>query len=341
MNITSTSRILLVGAFSSNPAIYTYASSFFTTLKKLDHTVESFNYRKKHIPYFSKINSLITNKKLLKKVLDYKPELVFFIKAENIFATTIQEIKKISQAKIINFYPDNPFALWNGNSNSQVLASLPLYDCFLSWSHMLTPALLSAGCKHVCYFPFAYDEDIFLPIDTITYNVDVCFIGTWEPEREQWLAGLQKQLPDIKLAIWGNDWHKKCQSISLKKIVMGNAIYGPEMIKAFQSSKIVLNFIRKQNLSSHNMRTCEVPASKSFLLTQRTIEQAELLFKENEQIACFETVEELEEKILFYLDKKNEEQRKIMIKNGHKQAQEFTITKQLKKYFHNCPALDT
>lgn len=73
---------------------------------------------------------------------------------------------KIIESKhnyIVNFYPDNPFVFWNGNSNKNILNSLPYYDCFLIWSKLLIPILKTVGAKDVYYLPFAYDNDIYYP----------------------------------------------------------------------------------------------------------------------------------------------------------------------------------
>ncbi len=109
----------------------------------------------------------------------------------------------------------------------------------------------------------------------------------------------------------------------LKNKLRGKAIYGQEMIKAFRLCKIVLNFIRRQNETSHNMRTFEVPAAGAFLLTQRTQEQASFLFKEDENIACFGNIDELVKKIKFYL--KLDSLRKVIAKKGFEMAQHFKM----------------
>lgn len=335
-------KVLLVGAFSHNPMVYTYASSFVTALQELNFDVEIFNYR---TPLLWKkntwINDIIINKMLIAKTIRFAPSLIFLIKAESITASTLAFLQSHIRCKMINFYPDNPFVLWNGNSKAEVLKSLPLYTCFLSWSRILNSALESAGCNHVCSFPFAYDKNLFSSSahHTPYYVRDLCFIGTWEPEREQWLTHIATHLPSINLAIWGNEWHKHCKNQQLKKYIHGPAIYNQEMITAFQTSKIVLNFIRKQNITSHNMRTFEVPASNAFLLTQRTVDQAEFFFKEGESVACFSTPEELIQKIRFYLN--HEDKRLHLQRNGFEKAQEYSLSQQLKNYFNTCPQLTT
>ncbi len=172
---------------------------------------------------------------------------------------------------IINFYPDNPFAVWNGNSTQHVLASLPLYDHFLIWSQMLIPVLYTAGCKNVHYFPLAFEEELFdQNPETVEpgYQSEVCFIGTWEPARERWLTELLERLPSLNLAIWGDLWSKNIsQGNILHTKIRGQALYGEKMLAATRGAAIVLNFIREQNATAHNMRTFEVPASGAFTHT--------------------------------------------------------------------------
>lgn len=368
--------ILLVSKFSSDPQAYTYASSFITALQKLGFQVSVFNSKKNYLPWSARnhdylpgflkvINNKIINWSLRRTVRRLQPDVVFFIKAENVWNKTIVWILKRVQddnskglawikrfvtlnsfqgpsqkkkIRLINFYPDNPFSFWNGNSNSNVLLSLPLYDLFLIWERSLITQLQAAGCKRAVYFPFAYDETIFNPDVTVSleekekYQSDVCFVGTWDAEREQWLSALKESLPGVRLVIWGNGWEKVMErNALLRDCFRGVAIYGREMVKVFKCSSIVLNFIRKQNLEGHNMRTFEVLASGVFLLTQRTIDQTQPPFQEEVNVACFSTSEELIKKIRYYLDHPDE--RFTLAQQGLLLAQNYTLTEQLKKMF--------
>ena len=331
-------KILLVGAFSSDPHVYTYATSFYKTFKKLGYEVEKFNYRKlftnKCLVRLKKINDFLCNVFLQRKVVQFQPDLIFCIKAENIFPATLKKIKNKFNTFIVNFYPDNPFVFWNGNSNSNVLLSFPIFDCFLIWSKMLMPILETAGCKNVYYFPFAYDSDLFKDLDEFINKdcfCDVCFVGTWDKEREIYLTKLCEKMSNLDLGIWGNMWSENLPKKSiLQKRLKGTAVYPPELTNIFKNSKIVLNFIRKQNMTSHNMRTFEVPASGAFLLTERTIEQSHVLFTEGESIECFDGVDELSEKIEFYLD---DEFKRLEVINKSKQIViDFTLEKVLENF---------
>lgn len=344
--------IVLVGAFAHDKNQYSYATSFYNALVKIGFTVHPFNYRATHIPFlktylfshtrpFAFLQKKLCNHALIRFVLKIKPDMLFILKGELITSKTLTKIKAQCHCHIINFYPDNPFTLWNGNSNADVLKSLPLYSCFPSWSPILAPALLCSGCSHVCSFPFAFDAALFQPLptqDTAAENLyDVCFIGTWESEREEWLTYILQQLPQLRLAIWGNRWNFLKKTSILNAAVKGEAMYGKKMLETFRSSKIILNFIRKQNQDAHNMRTFEVCASGNFLLTQYTKQQAETFFTENKSIACFTSKQDLVEKIKFFLS--NNDARKLIALQGLLQAQQYTLEKQLIHYFTHCPAL--
>ncbi len=346
-------QILVVGEFNSDSKIYTYATSFYKAFKKLGYETFQFNCKQNYLKLFGnthyhlpgalqKFNNYLINHLLIKKVKTINPDLIFFLKAENIYSKTIQTIIVLPKIKnnknlVVNFYPDNPFVTWNGNSNLNVLNSLPFYDCFLIWSEMLKQPLISVGCKDVYYFPFVYDAEVFERDIRITekdkslFSSDVCFVGTWDEEREKWLSKLIFKMSGLNLSIWGNMWDEKLsQNSVLRKHLKGKAIYSDDLLKVFRCSKIVLNFIRKQNMTSHNMRTIEVPASQSFLLTERTKEQAELLFTEGKNIECFANIDELIKKINFYLT--NDSQRNKLIDAGFEKVKEYEIQKQLGKF---------
>lgn len=89
--------------------------------------------------------------------------------------------------------------------------------------------------------------------------------------------------------------------------------------------------MRKQNIESHNMRTFEVPGCGSFLLTERTKEQAEF-FVEGKEIECFGDLSELVKKIEYFLEKP--EQRLAVAKRGREKVLKVhTCNHRIKRLF--------
>ncbi len=318
-------RVLLVGVLPSKKGHYTYTLSFIHALVELGYSVEAFNYRA--YPAF------IANMVLCYKVQKYKPDIIFVLKGELLKASILRWIKNNSNAYLINFYPDNPFTFWNGNSNKEVLLALPIYDSFLIWSQQLIPLLQASGGKNIQYFPFGFDKTIFSN-QKLSKNhhaaFDVCFVGSWELAREQWLAAVLRAKVSSNIVIWGDRWSCAQDSFVLRA-VQGSALYYKKLVQVLQSSKIVLNFIRTQNMNAHNMRTIEVPASGAFLLSERTEEQAHILFKEKESISCFSSQEECIDNLDWYLH--HDQERQEVAWQGNKKVQEYELTKLLRQVF--------
>ena len=94
-------------------------------------------------------------------------------------------------------------------------------------------------------------------------------------------------------------------------------MYGEDMSKVLNSSKISLNILRKQNKSSHNMRTFEAPACGAFVLAEKSDEQLEF-FEEDKEAVYFSSPKELREKVVYYL--KHEEERKNIAQAGYQRC---------------------
>jgi len=261
-------------------------------------------------------------KKLIEKIVSEKPDLIFIFKGWLIKPKTLLKIKKgLSGARLFNFNTDNPFNTWHhGNSNSWIRKSIPLYDAYFIWGKFLLKPLKKAGAKRTEYLPCGYDLKLHYPVEVTDaekkiFGSDIAFIGSWDKEREWWLNKLlmTDDLMTDDLKIWGNAWQKANKK--LREKWQGRAVIGEEFSKVCNASKIILNFVRKQNGSAHNMRTFEVPACQGFILSTRT-EEAVGFFEEGKEADYFSTLEELKQKIDFYL--RNEESRKKIAEAGYK-----------------------
>jgi len=330
-------KVLIVGNYWHG----SLEASCLHAFKKLGCDVHSFDF----IGEYNKINPFSSNKyinrltgilfysQLNKKLLDCiktrEPELVLVIKGMLIFPDTLKEIRESTNVVLFNFNPDNPFNTNKGASNESVRKSIPLYDCYFIWGKFLMPKLKEKGAKCVEYLPFAYDPDCHYPSSVSDsekgiYGNDVVFIGTWDKEREK----LLEDIAHYDLAIWGNSWGKLKIGSPLKKKWKKKTAIGEEFAKVCNSSKIILNFIRKQNGNAHNMRTFEVPACNGLMLATRTDEQCEF-FEEDKEIVCFNTPEELKKKIDFLLS--NEALRLQISKAAHAKVKPHVYAERAKK----------
>jgi spore maturation protein CgeB len=303
-------------------------------LEKLGHKVFTFNYRQETTihPLVKKIslirwivtNSMIEimNHSLEKTVFSIKPDFLFVIKGMTIYPSTLEKIKKFLHIPLINWYFDSPFNPIN--SSKYVLESFPLYDYWLSVRKIEMQEIKGKGVKNVIYFPCACDPDIHRYIEPKNeeqrqLRSDICWIGTFAPER----APLLSQLTDYNLAIWGNMWEENLGRYSpLRKHYRGKAIYGDEVARRYAAAKIVLNSHRPQDPEGTNMRTFEVLGCRAFLLVDRKKEQSEL-FKEGEELECYVDFAELKDKVSYYL-RQPEKREKIARKGQEKVYQKHT-----------------
>ncbi len=304
--------------------------SYKRALEELGCTVHVFDYRKAYfslgatLPVVSaatrRINRRMMNEAFVKTVGAVKPDVVLFLKGETVYRSAIEEVRTRFKPILLQWYPDGPFNTAVKNATKDSIESIPLFDIYYIYAKSLMQPLREAGARRVEYLPFCYDPHMLKPPLSITerdrekYSTDVVFAGTWEPMRQWWL----EHIPDLGLSVWGNMWENVPESNPLRARWKGNAVYGEEISKLFSLSKIHLNFLREQNKDSHNVRSLEIPGFGGFLLTQRSEEQAKELYREGEEIACFDTVEELREKIRYYLD--HDEERLAISKRGHERA---------------------
>lgn len=237
----------------------------------------------------------IASLRFYRACLGYKPEVLFMPKGENIHSYAVRRVLEETKARLVVWYPDNPFK--SDQTSMNVLRNLRRCDLFYIWGKFLVDPLRAAGCPRVEYLPFGFDpclhpvETKLAADDAKRFGCDIAFVGTWDEERERALA----PLAEFNLAIWGPYWPERLAPGSpLRRCVRGGGLFGPEMVKAFKAAKIVFNHLRDHNGPAHNVRTMEITGvGGGPMVVRRTVEQATELFTEGEHLFCFEGPEEL------------------------------------------------
>lgn len=101
---------------------------------------------------------------------------------------------------------------------------------------------------------------------------------------------------------------------------MGSVDYWSELPKVFRESKINLNFTIPNIKSGIPLRVWDVLGSKGFLLTNYQAE-IPLYFKEGEDLVCFDGIEDLKEKVAYYLA--HEQERREIAQNGYEKVKRY------------------
>jgi len=245
------------------------------------------------------------NRELIKSVIQFKPTSLVIAKGVEIFPETLKRISEDHpDLRIININHDDYFSLAPGNRFPDLESTIPHYHYFFPTKKINVAELRERGAREVHYLPFGYDSSLFFPIQPTReeydrYRSELVFIGNYEIER----ARQMEVISDLSLSIWGRGWNKREIPAVLKRCYRKpDCLSTPEMdfSKVVNSSRIALNFFRKENRDTLNPRAFELPACGAFVLSQRSEELMEY-FDEGREIVTFTSREELKAKARYYL----------------------------------------
>jgi spore maturation protein CgeB len=308
------------------------ASGLFYALSRIGHQIELVN----ELNYISlNANGLKTkllnkmvrrfqiadfNRQIIDKEKQIKPDFILIYKGAFIFPETIKVLKGTG-VKVVNFYPDvSLFA-----HGSLIPKTIHLYDhIFTTKTFAINDLKEKFSFNKVTFIPHGFDALLHNRLkqkDHSAYTCDVSFIGTWSPKKENLLTILRKELPQINLKIWGNQWDR-AKSKNLYNAIQNAAVIGDQYVEAIQHSKINLGILseRRKGSSSGDLitsRTFHIPASGGFMLHEKT-EEVINYFEEGKEMICYENTEDLILLIRFYLA--NEIERVTILTNGYNRA---------------------
>ena len=238
------------------------------------------------------------NERVCDELAAAKPGLTLVLKGEMFSAKTVQHLRAVTKSPVVNFYPDDPFSRTRSNRlvfGPGVLAS---YDLCFTFARHLMGSYREAGVADVRYLPFARDPELHGPAPGFEVpRHEIAFIGNLDAERIYWLEAIANH----DVVVFGEHTRKALRRGSaLRGMTFLPAVYGAGFARAIRQGVIALNVMRRQNAMSHNMRSFESPACAAFTLSQRTPELVQL-FREDDEIVCFGSPEELRSKVAHWL----------------------------------------
>ena len=273
------------------------------------------------------------NAKLINLARSFNPDLVIVQKGEIILPGSIREINNTLKARTVVWHADSPFSALTSSSN--IILGLPEYDLCFVFDPYYIPGMMRAGAKRAEYLPFACDPDVHRTIslteeERLTYGSDIVFIGTCQNMTNPRRREILRSLSDLDLKIWGQGWEALKRS-NLRKRTMGRPVYGEEMVKVLNASRIAINIHHGQSVTGVNMRTFETPACGCFLLTDEIAELSKF-FKPDEEVVCYKHVSDLREKLVYYLEHPDE--REEIARKGQEKAREnHTYIQRMRRLF--------
>jgi spore maturation protein CgeB len=238
------------------------------------------------------------NKAIVESFNKYQPDLVFLHNPYNIESRTLEKLK--GRAILSGYCHDNYFAEIYEKYKIGYKEIVSLFDTL----HVLRDPefeFLRIKYQNVrlfkaeCYFcPW----DHKLEIRAITRQIS--FVGHAEnDERIEYIAkAIESNIP-ISISGPTKQWHKMLPSKYIKKIDPIVPLHGKNYVTAIQSSNVSLAFYGKANFDNHGIRTYEIPACGSLLLSQDTSKVREL-YKVGSECDVFDSFNDFIEKIDFY-----------------------------------------
>lgn len=269
------------------------------------------------------------NKRILKSLKNFNPDIYFIIKGNNVYPSTLKRIKKNNPSSIlISWTQDN--MMKKHNSSYYFDKSISIYDLHCTTKSNIIKQFYNKGAKRLLFLNKAFSETVHYPDFDPNYAYKVLFIGTFEKERSVSLEFLSKN--GIEVNIFGNGWEKFKHNSNLN--INKYSLEGSEYRKALSSSYISLCFLRKINDDLQTSRSIEIPACEGFMIAERTKEHT-LLFKENEEAVFFSNNDELLKKVEYFLNNKLERDR--IAKQGRERVlkSNYSYSKMLEKILYD------
>lgn len=162
------------------------------------------------------------------------------------------------------------------------------------------------------YFKLEKSEGSFSDIGLI-FQTTVLGFKIAEIERRRALIELSKQ---FEVNVYSNSDVSDLVRVHYR----GSVDYWSELPRVFRESKINLNFTIPNIKSGIPLRVWDVLGAKGFLLTNYQAELP-LYFEEGKDLVCFDGVEDMKEKVAYYLA--HEEERRQIAENGYNKVKKY------------------
>lgn len=228
---------------------------------------------------------------------------VVLIMAENfIDSDTLQEMKGASATPpLLVFHShDNTFSP-GILKPAYFINALLAYDFVFTTKSYNVNRYRALGQQNSFFIPSAYEPTLHHPISN-QYSIyqnkafDVTFIGTYDLSRIRYLDAVGWE----RLYVWGDHWGTTKAYRHHPSRIHPKAIYDFEFADVTSRTKCALGLLREEAQDLHTTRTFEIPACGTMQLAPRNNEILSF-FEEDKEIVCFDSKEELKDKVDYYL----------------------------------------
>ena len=249
------------------------------------------------------------NRDFVSAAVDFRPDAVFVYRGTHIKAASLRAVRAaLPGCRLIGYNNDDPFApaqpryLWR-----HFMRSIPEYDLMLAYRHANVNAFRAAGSRRVELMRSWYIADRNFPVDLSEaekkdFAADVVFIGHYEnDQRLNHLEELVRQGLSVRIFGPTKYWAKPlANSQVLQHLAPTRMVWGGDYNRALCGAKIALCFFSKLNRDTYTRRCFEIPATKTFMLSEYSDDLASM-YTEGVEADYFRTRDEMINKVKTYL----------------------------------------
>ncbi|MHB8092081.1 MAG: CgeB family protein [Syntrophales bacterium] len=307
-----------------NPHFLTITEYLEKAIRSLGHELVIFEDRRHLIPgrirgklpFLERFDLQIINQRLLKMAGEARPDLAIVTGGHRILPETVEKLKKLGTRAVL-WTIDAPIDF------QPIIAAAPVYDHLFCQGTEAIELFSKAGITNARWLPMACDPDFHHPVDIGAsarekYGNDIVFVGSFYSER----ARLFEKLAEFDFAIWGPGWENLSSSSPLRRCVRAAHTTLAEWVKIYSAGKIVLATHYHDPQSSFPVyqaspRIFEALACGAFVICDQQ-RDVFALFEEGKHLASFSDINDLKEKINFYLN--HPEARKTIAEAGQREV---------------------
>lgn len=225
----------------------------------------------------------------------------------------VNNLKKHFNCPIVLWYPDSI-----QNLRKSLFANADYNYIFFKDLYIVNKLREDYGFNNVYYLPQCFNplkHNIFetTNLEIEYYSSDLTTAGNLHVYRIK----LFEHLINYDIKIWGNPAPIWLNTSSIKQFVQNKYVTNREKSIVFHNSKIVINNQHPSEIFGVNIRTFEIAGAGGFQITNKK-SGLNQLFKVGKEIITYENINDLKEKVDYYL--LNEEERKIIAEASYKRA---------------------
>lgn len=237
--------------------------------------------------------------RILDRLLSVEADMVFVVNGKWAVPQLWHDYRAARpQTRLVCYNTDDPITSYSRASNALwVTEAIGCYDLFATYKDDIVEELRKHGARSVLVLPFAWDPEILPMAEPSGSKFDMLFLANGDAYRQEVLKRIlsDPRAADLRIGVFGH-WKRSGHS-GLDAIAKPMPYAQAEQSRAMVNSVVCLNILRAQNVTTHNLRSFEIPGAGGLSLCQHT-PQIEKIFPADEAALYFDTPEQAVSQVL-------------------------------------------